>query len=125
MERLALIQSRWVEPRSTCVCLWLQSTMRTGRLGENSDFCPILTANTQRSAPHRFAGRCDPPSRSQRRPENTRTECPHRISWLTGCRVFRTEPPPPRYLASTRDARTLRKLKRELVSPSQPSTLSQ
>lgn len=69
------------------------------------------------SAPHRFAGRCDALFPSQRRPENTRTECPHRIFWLTGCRVFRTESPPRCYLAPTRDARTLRKLKRGLVSP--------
>src|SRR5277367_6228774 len=84
-----------------------------------------FTGNERLNAPRRFVGRPGCPSHLEGYPNNTRTVCLDRMSGPAGCRVFRPESPPPRYLVPTGEGTFLRKLQPEFGLPSQPLTLSQ
>lgn len=88
-------------------CIDLQKRLRRDVLPPPCEW--FLPRVNKRNPRHRSVGRCDGSSRPEHYPKNTRTEYPHRMSGLAGCRVFRAESPL-HCAVPTRDTRILRKL---------------
>src|SRR6478736_8767091 len=105
------------------VFLLIQGVTLRGRQARNTGVArqssQTFTANERLNVLHRFVGRCGCPSRPERYPDDTRTEYPRRMTWLSDSRVFQPESPPLRYLVPTGDEHLLRKLQRGLVLSSQ------
>ena len=90
-----------------------QRTQRTRRAVKTSFvcvLCAVFSGNKRLNALHRFAGRCGCPSRPEWYRDDTRTEYPRHMTWISRSRDVRVESPLRPYLALTGDPHTLQKL---------------